>query len=143
MEARAAWKLRIEYAIYSPSLAGVGHFLPRDKSVEAAGPFDAAAHGVCADGESWLDLGSARGTYRVWAVPLYTPQEHRGPNDELSVAGVLEPVDLKKPQKSAAPDQACSADKRAIPPSIAVGNQGVTSKQAAPTPYFRALPYAV
>ena len=99
VEARAAWKLRINYAIASPSFAATGQFLPKDKSVEANGPFDQAARGVCAEDECWLDLGEARGTYRVWAVPLYTEQDSRGPGGELSVAAILEPLELKKRQR--------------------------------------------
>jgi hypothetical protein len=100
-EAKACWKLRIDYSISSPAFAGAGHFLPRDKSVEAEGPFAAAASGSCADAECRVDLGGARGLYRVWALPIYTPAEERGPRGELAVVAILEPLDVKRPKKTA------------------------------------------
>ncbi len=100
-EARAAWKLRIDYAILSPAFAEAGHFLPKDKSVPADGPFALAAGGACADAECRLDLGGACGTFRVMAVPLSTPPEARGPAGELSVAAIVEPLQGKKPRKVA------------------------------------------
>lgn len=103
-EARAALRLRIDYAIGSPSFAEAGYYLPKDKSVEATGPFEQAAGGACADGECRLDLGAASGTYRVLAVPLYTPREERGPNEGLAVAAILEPLAVKAPRKKMATD---------------------------------------
>ncbi len=102
-EARSAWKLRIDYAIPSTSFSTAGHFLPKDKSIKADGPFGEAARGTGADGECRLDLGGLRGLCRVLAVPLYTPQEERGPGGELAVAAIIEPLDLKQPKKSTAP----------------------------------------
>lgn len=63
-EARAAWKLRIDYVVASASFADTGHFLPKDKSIEADGPFGQAARGACAEGECRLDFGGASGAYR-------------------------------------------------------------------------------
>ncbi len=100
VEARAAWKLRIDYAVASPAFTDTGRFLPKDKSVEANGPFEQAAGGVCALGECWLDLGEASGRYGVWAVPLYTERDDRGPAGEWSVAAILEPLEVKKPKKT-------------------------------------------
>jgi IrrE N-terminal-like domain len=100
-DARACWKLRIEYAIPSHAFAEAGHFLPKDKSIEVAGPFAAAAFGSCGDGDCPVDLGSAGGTYRVWAFPLYTPPEDRGPGGELAAAAILEPLEVNRRKKKA------------------------------------------
>lgn len=102
-EARAACKLRIDYAIASPSFSDIGHFLPRDKSIEADGPIGQAARGICAEDVCQLNLGGASGTYRILAIPLSTPKEDRGPSGELSVGAVLEPLNVKPKKRSATP----------------------------------------
>lgn len=99
-EIRDALKLRIDYAIPSPSFAVAGHFLPRDKSVKPQGPlYEAAASGRPCDGECELDLGQARGTYRIHAVPLWTAIENCGPKGEHAVAAILRPLAVQKPKK--------------------------------------------
>ena len=97
---REALRLRIEDSVPSPAFREAGHFLPGDKSVESDGPiYQAALTGEPADGECHLDLGQASGTYRVWAVPLWTPSEDRGAAGEWMVAAVLRPVTVRKPPK--------------------------------------------
>lgn len=103
-EIRDALKLRIDYAIPSQAFAAAGHFLPRDKSVKNDGPlFAAAASGQACDGECVLDLGQARGTYRVLAVPLWTPDDERGPKREYAVAAIIRPVAVQRPKKKSSP----------------------------------------
>ncbi len=99
-EIRDALKLRIEYCVASPSFIAEGHFLPRDKSVESDGPIYAAAStGRPAEGECHLDLGQASGTYRVWAIAVWTPNDQLGPTGENAVVAVLRPVSIRKPKK--------------------------------------------
>lgn len=102
-EIRDALRLRIDYAIPSRAFGDAGHFLPRDKSVENDGPlYDAAQSARACDGECHLDLGQAAGTYRIHAVPLWTPAEERGPAGENAVAAVIRPLAFRKPKKKTA-----------------------------------------
>jgi hypothetical protein len=102
-EIRDALRLRIDYAIPSQAFGDAGHFLPRDKSVENDGPlYEAAQSGRPRDGECHLDLGQAAGTYRVHAVPLWTPHEELGPAGENAVAAVIRPLAVRKPRTKAA-----------------------------------------
>ena len=91
-EAWAARHLRLDYAIPSGPFIATGIFLPKDKSLDPEGPLQQAANGICAEGEADLDLGVARGRYRVMAVPLYTPTDERGPNGEMALAAIIEPM---------------------------------------------------
>ncbi len=98
-EIREAIRLRIEYSIPSPTFINDGYFLPKDKSVDGDSPiYQAAATGEPADGDCYLDLGQASGTYRVWAIPLWTPTEQLGAKGENSVVAVLRPVNVKRPK---------------------------------------------
>lgn len=91
---RSAVRLRIDYAVPSERFRSEGRFLPTDKSIDCVGPIhDAAADGVAADGELALALGPASGIYRVWAIPLWTAEDERGPDGESAVALVLRLVD--------------------------------------------------
>jgi hypothetical protein len=102
-ERRDAIRLRIDYAIPSQVFSAAGHFLPRDKSVEHRGPiYEAAATGRPCDGDDQLDLGQARGTYRISAIPLWTPEDDRGPRGEHAVAAILGPLVVRPPKKKAA-----------------------------------------
>jgi hypothetical protein len=98
-EAWAARQLRLDYAIPSERFAETGFFLPKDKSLDLEGPLQQAANGTCAEGEADLDLGAARGRYRVMGVPLYTPSDERGPNGEMALAAVIEPIKVKALKK--------------------------------------------
>ncbi|MEX2114612.1 MAG: ImmA/IrrE family metallo-endopeptidase [Pirellulales bacterium] len=99
-ELREALRLRIEYAIVSDSFKAEGYFLPKDKSVESEGPiFDAASTGEPADGECHLDLGQAAGTYRIWAVPLFTADDQLGVGGANTVAALLRPLDVRRPRR--------------------------------------------
>lgn len=99
-ERRDALRLRIEYTVASESFKANGHFLPKDKSVENAGPiYEAASTGLLAEGECFFDLGQASGTYRVWAIPLWTPDEQLGSGGENAVAAILRPMKVPKPQR--------------------------------------------
>ena len=96
-ERRDALRLRIEYAIPSDAFRAEGHFLPKDKSMENDGViFEAASTGLPVDGECYIDLGQASGTYRVWAVPLWTGEDQLGANGENTVAAILHPVAVRK-----------------------------------------------
>lgn len=97
---RAALRLRIEYTVPSPAFRATGHFLPGDKSVESNGPiYQAALTGEPVDGDSHLELGQASGTYRIWAVPLWTPHDDRGAAGECTVAAVLRPLTVRRPAR--------------------------------------------
>jgi hypothetical protein len=101
-EIREALRLRIDYAIASQAFGAAGHFLPRDKSVENDGPvYETAKSGQPCDGECHLDLGQAAGTYRVYAVPLWTPTAELGPTGENAVVAVIRPLSVRKPKKKA------------------------------------------
>lgn len=101
-ELAAALRLRIEYAIPSPTFKSQGHFLPVDKSIESDGPvFQAAVTGKPADGDCFLDLGQAAGTYRVSAVPLWAPSDQLGPNGENAVAAIIRPLSVPKQRRRA------------------------------------------
>lgn len=102
-ERRNALRLRVCYAIPSASYSTAGHFLPRDKSVDNQGPlYQAASTGCPVDGDGILDLGQARGTYRINAIPLWTPDVERGPNGENAVAAVVRPLSMTRSKKKIA-----------------------------------------
>ncbi len=95
-ERRDALRLRIEYTVMSESFKASGHFLPKDKSVENAGPlYEAASTGLPAEGECFLDLGQASGRYQVWAIPLWTADDQLGARGENAVAAILRPVSVR------------------------------------------------
>lgn len=105
-EIRDAVRLRIEYSIPSLAFQQLGHFLPKDKSVDNCGPiYEAAAQGAPAEGDIYLDFGQASGTYRVWALPLWTPDDQLGGNGENAVAAVLRPVAVRRPSSRTARSQ--------------------------------------
>lgn len=96
-EVRDALRLRIEYTAMSEAFKADGHFLPKDKSVENEGPlYRAASTGNPAEDECFLDLGQAAGTYRVWAIPLWTAEDQLGSNRENTVAAILRPTTVRK-----------------------------------------------
>lgn len=99
-EVRDALRLRIEYTAMSEGSRAEGHFLPKDKSVENDGPiYLAASTGIPAEGECFLDLGQAAGTYRVRAIPLWTAENQLGSNGENTVAAILRPTTIRKPHR--------------------------------------------
>jgi hypothetical protein len=99
-EVRDALRLRIEYTAMSEAFKAEGHFLPKDKSVENDGPiYRAASTGNPAEDECFLDLGQAAGTYRVWAIPLWTAADQLGSNGENTVAAILRPTAVRKTQR--------------------------------------------
>ena len=99
-QVRDALRLRIEYAVLSEAFKADGHFLPKDKSVENEGPiYLAASTGNPAEGECFLDFGQAAGTYRVWAVPLWTADDQVGANGENMVSAILRPMTIRKPYR--------------------------------------------
>ena len=99
-EVRDALRLRIEYTAMSEAFKADGHFLPKDKSVENEGPlYLAASTGNPAEDECFLDLGQAAGTYRIWAIPLWTAEDQMGSNRENTVGAILRPTTLRKPQR--------------------------------------------
>jgi hypothetical protein len=100
IELREALRLRIEYSVASESFKAVGHFLPKDKSVENTGPiYRAASTGLPVDDECRLELGQASGLYRVSAIPLWTAEDQRGAAGENTVAALLFPVAVQKKSK--------------------------------------------
>lgn len=97
-ERQDAIRLRVDYAVVSDAFRAAGHFLPKDKSIESSGPvYQAALTGRPTDAEALLNIGQASGTYRVWAVPVWTSADERGPNGEQAVAAVLMPIAVRKP----------------------------------------------
>jgi hypothetical protein len=104
-EIRDAIRLRIEYTATSEAFKNDGYFLPKDKSVENEGPlYRAASTGLPAEGESLLDLGQASGTYRLWAIPLWTAQNQLGAKGENIVAAILRPLNIRKSQRKKSSD---------------------------------------
>ncbi len=100
-EIRDAMRLRIEYTAASDTFKATGCFLPKDKSVENDGPlYQAASTGRPADGECFLDLGQAAGTYNIWAIPLWTAEDQLGANGENAVAAILRPMTICKSQRT-------------------------------------------
>ncbi len=98
-EVRDALRLRIEYTAVSDAFRAEGYFLPKDKSVESSGPiYQAASSGTPANGECYLDLGQASGTYLVWALPLWTAEDQLGSNGENLVAAIVRPLEVRKPR---------------------------------------------
>ena len=96
-ELRDAVRLRIEYPVMSERFSADGHFLPPDKSVGNNGPiYRTAATALPIDDECHLDLGQASGTYRVSAIPLWTPKNQLGSAGEVSVAAILRPISVRK-----------------------------------------------
>jgi len=91
-DAWAARQLRIDYAIPSDTFGATGLFLPEDKSIALDGPIADAARGRPAEGDCDLAVGQSSGRYRVIAIPLYTPDEARGPNGEAAVVALLSPI---------------------------------------------------
>lgn len=90
---RDALRLRVSYAVPSEAFRADGFFVPRDKSVDGESPLSRAAEtGVPTDGECNLQLGQSSGRYRVSALPLWTPEDERGPCGECAVAAILEPL---------------------------------------------------
>jgi hypothetical protein len=99
-ELREALRLRIEYSVASESFKAEGRFLPKDKSVANDGPiYKAALNGLPADDQCHLDLGPASGTYRIYAIPLWTAQDQLGAAGENTVAALLFPVAVRKTSK--------------------------------------------
>lgn len=97
---KEALRLRIDYSIPSSAFKAAGHYLPVDKSIENHGPvYQAAATGLPAGGECFLDLGQAAGRYGVLAVPLWTSHDERGANGEHAVVAVLRPLSIRKPSR--------------------------------------------
>jgi hypothetical protein len=99
-ETRDAIRLRVDYAIVSESFAESGRFVPRDKSLESEGPvYRAALSGQPVDGEGPLDLGPAKGMYRINAIPLWTPNDERGPKGENAVGAIIKPVGVRQQKR--------------------------------------------
>ena len=94
-----ALRLRIEYVIVSEAFKADGYFLAKDKSVKNDGTiYRAASTASAAEDECFLDLGQAAGTYRVWAIPLWTADGETGANGETTVAAILWPKSVQKPR---------------------------------------------
>jgi hypothetical protein len=105
-EARAARRLRVEYCIPSQTFSSKGLYLPKDKSVSSDGPlYEASRSGQPVDGECYLDLGAASGTYRVHAIPLWTSAEDTGSEGESEVAAIIRPLSLCSPRKRVQSEQ--------------------------------------
>lgn len=87
-------KLRVDYAIANGAFAAAyGGHIPADKSVPSEGTiYEASQTHEPRDGPMWLDLGTCAGDFIVHAIPLFTPDESMGPNQQISVAAVLSPV---------------------------------------------------
>lgn len=107
-EIRGALRLRVLYTIPSEAFSNAQHYLPRDKSIQNTGPvYQAASTGCPSDGDSHLDFGQAKGNYRIYAVPLWTPDDERGPNGENAVAAVIKPLEVsgsKKKRRQSGPE---------------------------------------
>lgn len=99
-EARLSRMLRVDYTISSALFTEEGHFLPKDKSIDSTGPiYEASSNGTCTEGEVGLNLGGCRGIFHIMAIPLYTEEQERGPNGEMAVATIIEPLDVKARKK--------------------------------------------
>lgn len=105
-EAIAARRLRVEYTIPSSSFSASGHHVPRDKSVACEGPlYEASLASRPQDATSDLDLGPASGRYEVQALPLWTPDDERGPSGECAIAAILKPVEVRRPRRKSTSQQ--------------------------------------
>ena len=90
---REALRLRIDYAIASPSFQASGCYLPKDKSVPNDGPiYRAAVTGEPVDGDYELDFGDRLRPYRIAAVPFWTAEDGLGAQGENAVAALLRPL---------------------------------------------------
>ncbi len=100
-----AKKLRVDYSVPSAAALDAGCYLPPHKSITSEGPLYLAAIGDPAQGECYLDLGPAAGTYKVIALPVWTLDDDLGPAGENAVGAIIEPIDarprLHKPQAQA------------------------------------------
>jgi Zn-dependent peptidase ImmA (M78 family) len=93
---RRAKKLRVDYSVGSEEFDRAKCYVPHDKSIANIGPiYEAAWLGSPREGECTLDLGPMKGRYRVLAVPIWTDDEHLGPEGQNSIGAILEPLDLK------------------------------------------------
>jgi hypothetical protein len=99
-EAAAARRLRSDYSIPSPSFAAAGRYLPTNKSLKVDGPIARACGGDPGEGVMNMDLGEGRCNYRVMAIPVYTPDEERGPQGECAVITIVEPQELQHKGRS-------------------------------------------
>jgi len=108
-ELRDAIRLRVDYTVMSESFKSAGHYVPKDKSVENDGPiYQASVSGSAEEGDAHLDLGQASGTYRVWAVPVWTAPDGLGARGEQGVAVVLKPLRVRKTSRRGVTQQGLS-----------------------------------
>jgi hypothetical protein len=90
-------KLRVDYPITNHAFDRVcSDHIPRDKSISDEGPIYAASQTQTAQsGRSRLDLGPFKGSFDVFALPLYTDEKSLGPDGCCSVVAVVRPARAK------------------------------------------------
>lgn len=92
-EIRNAKKLRVDYAVPNQAFSRAGLFVPPAKSFSGGPVLSVASTGQPDDAECELDLGAKVERFRVFALPVWTADEERGPTGQCGVAAVLQPVD--------------------------------------------------
>lgn len=90
-------KLRIEYAVTSPAFDAANLSVSNDKSVES----DCAIHKASStcqliDARESLNLGGCEGLFSIAAIPVYTPEDEFGPNQEKCVVALIEPIQINR-----------------------------------------------
>lgn len=90
-------KLRVDYAITNQRFdRACPVHIPKDKSIASDGPIHAASQNQAAQSaRSRLDLGPLKGSFDVFALPLYTDEKSLGPDGCCSVVAVVRPARSK------------------------------------------------
>lgn len=83
--------LRVKYSVTNQSFENkYGKFIPANKSIKESTLIQkAAVSNECKTGVDYIDLGSISGSYNIWAIPLFTPEDKYGPAKECAVVSVL------------------------------------------------------
>lgn len=87
-------KLRVDYAITNDAFERdcPGH-IPKDKSITSDGPIFKASSMQSGQSDKFrLDLGPIKGSFHIFALPLYTEEQSLGPERYCSVVAVIRPV---------------------------------------------------
>ena len=85
--------LRVDYAILNDAFQRrFTEHIPKDKSVPSEGPIHAASvTQTLQNGRCDIDLGTVRGKFDVYALPVFTQEDLVGPEGACSIAAVLRP----------------------------------------------------
>lgn len=86
--------LRVDYRIINEQFATrCTDYIPDDKSIPSEGPiFDASILQTPQDGRQKLDFGRMARCFDISALPIFTPEQHVGPDGGCSVVAILRPT---------------------------------------------------